>query len=75
MMIKVKVSPGTKKEAVFKKSEGRFEVSVKEKARQGAANERLIHVLAGYFRVPSRRVFLRSGLKRRNKIMEIIFPK
>ncbi len=71
MIIKVKIFPGIKKEAVEEKKEGTFEVKVKEKAEQGKANKRLIELLSRHFQVFEKQVKIISGSKRRNKIVSI----
>jgi len=71
MLIKVKIFPGIRKEEVTEKTEGVFDVKVKEKAEQGKANKRLVELLSRHFRVSENQVKVISGLKRRNKIISI----
>jgi uncharacterized protein len=72
MLIKVKVSPGCKKdEIVKKKKDDEFEVRVKEKAEKGRANRAVIKVLADYFKIDELKIKLIKGFKERNKIFEI----
>lgn len=71
MLIKVKIFPGIKKEEVIEKSEGVFEVKVREKAEQGKANKRLVELLSKHFQISENQVKLISGSKRRNKTISI----
>lgn len=71
MVIKVKVWPSSKKEAVVEKTADSFEVKVKEKPVQGLANRAVINLLAEYFKISNDRVKLVKGFKSRNKIFEI----
>jgi uncharacterized protein len=72
MLIKVKVTPNSKKdEIVKKKKDDEFEVRAKEKAEEGRANRAVIKVLADYFRVDELKIKLIKGFKERNKIFEI----
>jgi uncharacterized protein (TIGR00251 family) len=72
MFIKVKVSPGCKKDEIIKKKDDEFEVKVKEKAEEGRANRAVIKVLADYFKIDESRIKLVKGFKTRNKIFEIL---
>jgi len=72
MLIKVKVFPEEKKEAIIKKSEDSYLVKVKEKAKMGRANERVREILSAYFAVVLGKVRLVKGGKSRNKIFDII---
>jgi len=71
MLIKVKVFPDSKKEEIAKKSEDSFAIKVKEKPREGQANERVFEILSFYFKVPKSKIRLIKGFKERNKIFEI----
>ena len=71
MYIKVKVTPSAKKEKLEKKSEELFEISVKEKARQNMANEKVKELLAEYFGIMKGSVKIISGHKSPSKIISI----
>jgi len=71
MFIRVKVFPGSKKEAIIKKSEHSFEIKIKEKPKRGEANKRLVLVLASYFKIVKSKIKLIKGFRQRNKIFEI----
>jgi len=71
MFIKVKVFPDSKKEEIIKKADDRFEIKVKEKAKNGLANKKVIEILSKYLNVPEEKLILVRGAKQRNKIFEI----
>jgi len=71
MLIKVKVSSGSKKEKIIKKSEDSFEVWVKEKPRNNEANKAVYKVLISYLNLSRKEVKLIKGFKQRNKIFKI----
>ena len=71
-MIKVKVWPNSKEEAIIKKSEDSFEVKVKEKPIRGLANKAIINLLSLYFKIPVSKIRLVKGFRESNKIFEII---
>ena len=72
MLIKVKVSTGSKKAEIIKKSENGFDIKVKEKAERGLANQAIATALAAYFKIPASKIRLIRGAKQRNKIFEIL---
>jgi uncharacterized protein (TIGR00251 family) len=71
MFIKVKVFPDSKKDEIIKKADDRFEIKVKEKAKSGLANKKVIEILSKYLNVPEEKLILVRGAKQRNKIFEI----
>lgn len=71
MFIKIKVFPGFKKNEIIKKSEGSFDVKVREKPKQGKANQAVIKILASYLKLPKEKIKLIKGFKEKNKIFEI----
>ncbi|MBI3632464.1 MAG: DUF167 domain-containing protein [Candidatus Vogelbacteria bacterium] len=71
MYIKVKVTPGSKKELFLKIKGVYFEVSVREKAERNMANKRVKELLASHFGLPVNGVSLISGHHSRNKIFNI----
>lgn len=68
--IRVKVVPNAKTEEVIKEGDG-FLVRVKEPAKEGRANNAVIRLLAEHFGVPKGSIIILSGLKSRNKSVEI----
>lgn len=71
MLIKVKVTPESKKDEIIKKSEDSYFVKVREKAEGGMANMKVKEILASYFKVSGGKIKLIKGGKRPNKIFEI----
>ncbi len=72
MLIKVKVFPESKKEKIIRKKKDSFEIMVREKAKEGKANKRVINILSAYFKVPESKIRMIKGGKQRNKIFQII---
>lgn len=72
MYIKVKATPGAKKESITKVSEDTFKVSVKEKAERNMANSRIREVLAEYLALPLGKIRLVSGHHSPSKIFDIL---
>lgn len=71
MKIFVKVKTRAREEKVEKIDEDHFVVKVKEAPEKGKANDAVIRVLADYFKIPILNVKIVSGLKNKNKILEI----
>jgi len=71
MLIKIKVFPGSKKSEIIKKKSDSFDVKIKEKAEEGKANKATIDALSSFLKVPSGKVRIIKGFRRRNKIIEI----
>ncbi|MCL5410339.1 MAG: DUF167 domain-containing protein [Patescibacteria group bacterium] len=71
MKISVKVIPGAKVEQVQASFDGSLKVWVKGKPIEGQANRSLIKLLAKHFKVAQNSVKIVSGLKNRNKVVEI----
>jgi len=67
MIIQVKVIPGSGKLEIIKKQDG-YLVYLKEKAENNKANIELLKLMKKYF---NREVKIKSGLKSRNKILEV----
>jgi len=71
MYIKVKVTPGAKKESFVKISEDHFEASVKEKAERNMANARVRELVAAHFDIPTGKAKLVSGHHSPSKIFSV----
>lgn len=69
--IHVKVTAGVRKESFVQKSEDHFEVSVKEKAERNMANTRVLELVAGYFKVPVKKVRIVNGHHHPSKLLII----
>ncbi|MBN3040537.1 MAG: DUF167 domain-containing protein [Candidatus Omnitrophica bacterium] len=70
MKIKVRVIPRAKKQRIEEFDQG-LKVYLNEPALLGKANSRLVEVLAAYFKTKKRNITIVSGLKQRDKIIEI----
>lgn len=70
MHIKVKVNAGAKREACEQKSDGTFKISVKEPAKDGMANQRILELISGHFGGNSRPKIV-IGKRSKNKIIEL----
>ena len=71
MRIVVHAKPRSKEERIDKIGDHEFVVSIKEPPIQGRANEAIIRVVAGFFRIPHSEVRIVSGWTGRRKILEI----
>jgi uncharacterized protein (TIGR00251 family) len=71
MKISVTVKPNSRKESVEEIEPGQFVVRANAPPVEGAANERVIELLAEHFGRPKSRVRLVSGGKSKRKIFEI----
>ena len=70
MKITVRVVPNSKTAEVFRKGD-EYVIRVKEPAKEGKANKAVIKLLAEHFKVPRGSVDIVSGVKSRNKVVEI----
>ena len=70
MKINVKVKPGARGEKVERISDKEFVIYVKEEAEKGAANKRVINLLAKELNVNWRLIKIKNP-KSRDKIIEI----
>lgn len=72
MRIRVKVTPGARRERVEETKSQTLAISVREKAERGEANERVLALVARHACVPRSRVRLISGRTGRNKTIEVV---
>ena len=70
MKIRVNVKPNSKIEELTHEGDD-FTIRVKEPAREGKANQAVIKLLARHFGIPRSQVRILSGLKIRNKVIEV----
>ena len=68
MIIHVKVKPSSGRQEVFDEGGGKFLVSLKSAPENNKANIELVKILRKHFNKP---VKIKSGLKGRNKIVEV----
>jgi len=71
MKLFIKVRPGAKDNKIEQIGENEFKISVKEPAKEGRANRAAIKALAEYFGLPQSSVKIISGLKSKNKVVEL----
>lgn len=70
MKIRVKTKPNSRTEELSQGGDS-FIVKVKEPPREGKANQAVIKLLAQHFGVPQSQVRIISGLRSRNKVIEV----
>ena len=70
MKIRVKVIPNSKREEVIR-DDDYFVVRVKESPKEGKANKAVMKLLAHHFKVPQDSVRISSGIKSKEKIIDI----
>ena len=71
MYIKVKVTPGSRKEMVFKENDTMYRISVREPAARNLANKKVASILSQIFGEAVDRVTLVAGHRSPNKIYDI----
>lgn len=69
--IYVTVKPNAKRADITPISDTEFRVAVPAPAQDGKANEALIEILAGYFRVPKSTITILRGHSARKKLIEL----
>jgi uncharacterized protein YggU (UPF0235/DUF167 family) len=65
--LRVAVKPGAQVESFTQRQDGTWLASVRARPVEGQANEALLRLVAGHFRVPRSRVALGSGARSRVK--------
>ena len=71
MIVNVRATPNSKSARVVRVDEATLEVKVDAKALGGAANKRLVEILADYFGVPKSRVVILKGAGSRDKVLSV----
>ncbi len=71
MLIKVRVHPDSKKNAVKKKAADHYELWVKAPAERGLANEAVLALMGETLQIPAKRIRLIKGGKSPSKIIEV----
>ena len=72
MLIKIKVTTGAKKDSLKIVSEGRWEVSVREKPQQNQANARVLALVASRLGVRVNQIRIMSGHHSSSKTLKIL---
>ncbi len=65
------MTTNAKEARVVKVGEANFEVKVDAKALDGRANRRLVEILSENLSVPKSRIFIVSGARSRDKVLEV----
>jgi hypothetical protein len=71
MHIFVKAKPDGYEDKVEKIDDAHFVVETREPPIRGRANQSIIRLLAGYFKIPAFKIRLIKGARERSKIFEI----
>ncbi len=74
MRLKVLIHPNSRMERV-ERHEGYMEVWIREPARRGKANKRLVEVVAEHFGIRRSKVRIVEGFTSREKVLEIDLKK
>ncbi len=69
--IKVKATPGAKKESFEEEKKDVFRISVKEKAERNQANDRIRELIAKHFKVSLNAVRIVNGHRHPSKLLFI----
>jgi len=72
MKIKVRVHTNSKNKKVERDDSGIIEVYTTQRPIEGKANEEVIKMVAEYFKTKPNQVFIVSGKKSKEKVVEIV---
>ena len=70
MKVIIKVKPNSSQEKI-EKTENGYLVYVKEPPVENKANQAVLKVLADYFKIPKCQISILSGLKSKQKVIEV----
>ena len=70
MKVLIRVKPNSKTEEIVQEGD-KLLVKVHEQPREGKANRAVIKILAQHFGVPMSQIRILSGLRSKNKIIEL----
>jgi len=71
MVVKVRVTPGAKRESVTRATDGTFAVAVRERPKNNKANRRVQALIAREFGVAAAEARIICGRRARTKIISI----
>ena len=74
MKLEIHVKPNSRRESVEKQADGSYKVSLNAPPVEGRANERLVEMLAAFFKVRKSSVTILRGQSGRKKLVEIPDP-
>ena len=69
--IHILAHPKSRREEILKKDENTYEIWVREAPEEGKANQAILRLLSRHLGVPRSRFLIRSGLRSKNKWIEI----
>jgi uncharacterized protein YggU (UPF0235/DUF167 family) len=72
MYVRVRVTPGSKREVFEKISDDTFRISVKEKPQASMANRRILELLATHLKIPTGKLRIVSGHHSPVKLISIL---
>lgn len=72
MKIKIKVSTHSKRQQISVQPDGSLKIKLKSLPVKGKANEELIELLAGYYKIFRNQITIVKGLASGDKVAEII---
>ena len=70
-MIEVIVKTNSKKDSILKTGEDSYKIETKARAKDMEANLKVIEILSEYLKIPKTRLFIKSGLRYKKKLIEI----
>ena len=71
MYIKVRVVAGSKKEEVILEKPNYYKIFVREKAKQNMANNRILEIIAGEYKLKPNQVRIVSGHHSPSKLLSV----
>ncbi|MBX4215671.1 DUF167 domain-containing protein [Candidatus Parcubacteria bacterium] len=71
MYVRIRVTPGAKKESIERLSDTELKITVREKAERNMANMRVIALTAREFKVPASFVRIVNGHRSPTKLLRI----
>jgi uncharacterized protein (TIGR00251 family) len=71
MRLQITVKPNARRESVTLQPDGSYKVALNAPPRQGEANQRLIELLADFFKVAKSSVRILHGATGKTKLVEI----
>jgi len=72
MKIFVRVKPIAKRNEIKAVDSNHLIISVKESPVNGKANQAVIELLSKFYKIPKSKILIKSGIKSREKIIEIL---
>lgn len=71
MYVRVRVTPNAKKESFEQINDDTFKISIKEKAENNLANNRVLELVSGHYNVPIKTIKIITGHHSPRKILFI----